>query len=220
MRSITSNGMSKTKKNIAIIDYGVGNLHSLIKAFKHFGQNAFITEEANDIKSADAIVLPGVGAFKSGMEGLMIRSLVNAIKDFSKTGKPILGICLGAQLLMSEGYEFGKFKGLDIIPGKVVIFEKIQEKIPHIGWNEIMPPLKKSWKGSILQSTKDRSNVYFVHSYIFKPSKQKNIFAYTQYGNTRFCSAIKMDNVYGCQFHPEKSGDVGLKIIENFIKLA
>lgn len=211
--------MNKAKKNIAIIDYGVGNLHSLIKAFNNFGQNAFITEEADDIKSANAIVLPGVGAFKSGMEGLIIRDLVNTVKDFSKTGKPILGICLGAQLLMSKGYEFGTFDGLDIIRGEVEIFKKIKDKIPHIGWNEAFSPKEVSWSKTILRSIKQYSDLYFVHSYLLKPKNKKNILSLTKYGGLEFCSAIYKDNVYGCQFHPEKSGEVGLKIIKNFINL-
>lgn len=212
----------KAKKNIAVVDYGAGNLHSLVKAFSHFGHNTFITEEINDIESADALVLPGTGAFQSGMEGLGIRGLIKTIKDFAKTEKPMLGICLGAQLLMSEGYEFGRFKGLDIIPGQVKKFPDNLDsdvKIPHIGWNEIIPPKKGLWGETILSSLNERTNVYFIHSYIFKPAKEENILAYAEYGNLKFCSAIRKDNIYGCQFHPEKSGKMGLKIIENFINL-
>lgn len=211
-------------KNIAIIDYGVGNLHSLLKAFNQFGQNSFITEESNDIESADAIVLPGVGAFQSGMDGLRIRNLINPIKKHANQKKPILGICLGAQLLMSEGHEFGKFKGLDIIPGKAVIFKNITEKIPHIGWNEIYKVKSgkrkaEGWQKTILESVKENSDVYFVHSYIFQPKNKKDILSLTKYGNLEFCSGIYKDNIYGCQFHPEKSGETGLKIIKNFINL-
>lgn len=209
----------KIKKNIAIVDYGVGNLYSLIKAFSRFNQNIFITEEADKLKLADAVVLPGVGAFKSGMDGLEIRGLTNVIKDLAKTGRPILGICLGAQLLMSEGHEFGKFKGLNIIPGEVIALNKIEEKIPHIGWDEIYPTNRNGWNKTLLKSIKSNSDVYFVHSYILKPKDRKNVLALTEYGNLEFCSAIYKDNIYGCQFHPEKSGEIGLKIIENFIKL-
>lgn len=209
----------KAKKNIAIVDYGVGNLYSLAKAFNHFGHNAFITEETGDIDSADALVLPGTGAFQSGMEGLEIRGLVKPIKDFAKTGKPILGICLGAQLLMSEGYEFGKFKGLNIIPGKVVRFENLKEKVPHIGWNEIYFPDRRKRQNSIFKKIEGDSDVYFVHSYVLEPKNRNHILALTKYGGVEFCSAIQKDSVYGCQFHPEKSGEAGLQIIKNFIEL-
>jgi len=205
-------------KNIAVIDYGVGNLHSLLKAFAGFGVNVFVTEEINKIKTADAIVLPGVGSFKSGMEGLKIRGLVETVKNFAKTGKPILGICLGAQLMLGKGYEFGELNGLGIIPGKVVKFPKLEEKIPHIGWNEIYCE-KSKWENTILDSVEEKTDVYFVHSYILEPDKKENILSLAKYGGYEFCSAIRKDNTYGCQFHPEKSGRVGLKIIENFIKL-
>jgi len=203
---------------ISVVDYGVGNLHSLVKIFEKFGQSVVITEESNEILNSDALVLPGVGAFRAGMEGLKIRGLIPAIRKFADSGKPILGICLGAQLLLSEGYEFGKFKGLNIIPGKVVKFLKIKDKIPHIGWNEIYEN-KSKWKNTVLESVPENSDVYFVHSYILKPDKKDNILALAKYGGHEFCAAIKHNNIYGCQFHPEKSGKVGLKIIKNFIDL-
>jgi imidazole glycerol-phosphate synthase subunit HisH len=207
----------KKQKTIAIVDYGVGNLYSIHKALENLGCNAFITEESETISAANAIVLPGVGSFRSGMDGLKLRSLIYAIKDFAKTGKPILGICLGAQLLLSRGFEFGSFKGLDIIPGEVIGFPKLDGKIPHIGWNEIFST--KSWSNSIFSSIKQRSDVYFVHSYILRPDKKSHILTSTTYCGYNFCSAIRKDNIYGCQFHPEKSGQVGLKIIKNFINL-
>lgn len=205
------------RKKIAIIDYGVGNLYSLLKAFKHFGADAFITESAEDILSSDAVVLPGVGAFKSGMEGLKIRGLIKTVRDYAKTEKPMLGICLGAQLILSKGYEFGESGGLNIIKGKVVKFPKLKEKVPHIGWNEIYG--NKKWDKTILENIKKNSDVYFVHSYILKPDKKEDILSLAKYGDYEFCSAIKRGNIYGCQFHPEKSGKLGLKIIENFINL-
>ena len=220
---------NKKQKNIAIIDYGVGNLHSLCKAFEHLGANVFITEDADKILSADAVVLPGVGAFKSGMEGLEVRGLIKTVKNFADTGKPMLGICLGAQLMLSRGYEFGEFTGLGIIPGKVIHFPKLSKaRVPHIGWNEIYCERAKGkeqrakvsrWENTILDSIKEHSDVYFVHSYVLQPDKKEDILSMTEYGNHKFCSTVKKDRVYGCQFHPEKSGEVGLKIIENFIKI-
>lgn len=214
--------MSKKYKKIAIIDYGVGNLYSLVKVFKHLGANASITENSDEILSSDAVVLPGVGAFKSGMEGLKIRGLIKTVRDYAKTGKPMLGICLGAQLMLGKGYEFGESAGLNIIKGKVVKFPKLREKVPHIGWNEIFKTRSEkpeSWEETILDSVKENSDVYFVHSYILKPDRKEDILSLAKYGNYEFCSAIRKDNIYGCQFHPEKSGKVGLKIIENFINL-
>ena len=206
---------------IAIVDYGVGNLFSVKKAFKYFLKNddLIATEEPTDILSADALVLPGVGSFESGVEGLKIRGLVEPIKKSAEQGKSILGICLGAQLLMSHGYEFGVFQGLDIIKGKVVKFPQSAKKtkIPHIGWNKIYLPKAGNWQGTILENTSENSDFYFVHSYILCPENPENILSLTTYGDYEFCSAIVKDKIYGTQFHPEKSAQSGLKIIETFI---
>ena len=163
------------------------------------------------------------------MEGLKVRSLIKPVKEFALTGKPILGICLGAQLLLDKGYEFGVFNGLGVIHGKVVKLPKLKkERIPHIGWNEIYGYKLKvesgklkvgGWEKTILDSVKENSDVYFVHSYVLRPSNKNDILALASYDDYEFCSAIKRGNVYGCQFHPEKSGKIGLKIIKNFLDL-
>lgn len=209
------------KLKIVIVDYGVGNLYSLIGAFKFLGVEAIVTEDAMILEDADGIVIPGVGSFEAGMRGLELRGLVEAIKNFAKSNKPILGICLGAQLLLTKGYEFGAFKGLDIIQGKVVKLPELEnnEKIPQIGWNTIFSNENNSWDATILNLFNKNDQVYFVHSYIMEPEDKENVLALSTYGGHVFCSVVKKGNIYGCQFHPEKSGRVGLKIIENFINL-
>ncbi len=212
----------KISPTIGIVDYGVGNLHSAVKAFKQFSDKVIVTEDADDIRAADALVLPGVGAFPTGMQGLKIRGLVEPIRAFSKTGKPMLGICLGAQIMLSKGYEFGMHEGLNLVEGEVVDFSALATgtKIPQIGWNSLAEPAQEVWQNTILDSVaSNRDSVYFVHSFIFQPRQPDEALATTEYGGREFCSVFKKNNIYGCQFHPEKSGAVGLKIIENFIHL-
>lgn len=211
--------MNKNPK-IAIIDYGLSNLYSISKALKRFTDNSFITDELSGLESADGIILPGVGAFEEGMKGLRVRGLVEGIKKSAALDKPILGICLGAQLMLSRGYEFGVFDGLDLIKGEVVKFpEAIKEKIPHVGWNKIYPREEGALDKSIFDFPEKNVNMYFVHSYILKPERKENIFALSNYGDFEFCSVIREKNIYGCQFHPEKSGKAGLRIIKNFVNI-
>src|SRR3989338_716319 len=155
--------MRKNPK-ISIVDYGVGNLGSLINTFKYCGCAIRLTTRSKTIAESDAIILPGDGSFKSGMQGLKARRLVGAVKEFSESKKPILGICLGAQIMMTSGYEFGKSNGLDLISGKVVKFPKLAQavKIPHIGWGAIFNG--EDWNRTILDSVKNGSEGYFVHS--------------------------------------------------------
>lgn len=210
----------KTKPKITIVDYGVGNLKSLARAFEYCGADVKISEESAVITNSDAIVLPGDGAFAAGMQGLKVRGLTDVVKDFAESQKPILGICLGAQLLLSVGYEFGMRKGLDLISGQVVKFPKnLGEKIPQIGWNALLSTGNKPWKDTILVKVKSGSSVYFIHSYIMVPKKTNSQIALSKYGNCEFASVIGQGNIWGCQFHPEKSGDVGLTIINNFISI-
>ncbi len=211
----------KHQPKIGIIDYGVGNLHSVNKAFRQFTGNIVLIEDASDIKSCNAIVLPGVGSFQSGMEGLKIRGMAEEVIAFSKTGKPMLGICLGAQLMLSRGFEFGETVGLNLIAGDVRIFPNCREnfKIPHIGWNGIYCPGEDSWLNTILNGSGNKEYFYFVHSFVLMPENKENILALCNYDGYEFCAAVKKGNIYGCQFHPEKSGPTGLKIIKEFINL-
>jgi imidazole glycerol phosphate synthase, glutamine amidotransferase subunit len=197
---------------IAIIDYGMGNLRSVYKAFEAVGHQAVVTRDSHAIAEASHVVLPGVGAFGDCMANLERYDLVGPLHAAVQSGKPFLGICLGLQLLFTESEEFGTHKGLGIIPGRVKRFVLNQElKVPHMGWNDIqivrpVPLFKEVATGS---------HCYFVHSYYVEPLDADVIAAVTQYGNP-FVSAVWKDNVVACQFHPEKSQAVGLQIMKNF----
>lgn len=208
--------------HIVIIDYGIGNTHSVVRAFAHWGASVSISDNSDVVRHADAIVMPGVGSFLSGMRGLEERDLIDVVSDFAGQGRPVLGICLGAQILLSKGYEFGEHNGLGIIKGSVSHFPDLEnkEKVPHVGWNALRRPPGVSWDDTILRSTREGDKLYFVHSYILQPNKQENVLALTTYGGYEFCSAVRGGNVYGVQFHPEKSGEVGLNIIREFINLS
>ena len=201
---------------ICVIDYGVGNLHSALKAVQLYSKNASMSTDPEEVHNANGLILPGVGSFKAGMRGLRDRKLIEIVIEASENNTPILGICLGAQLLMSKGYEFGEHEGLGIIPGSVQHFPQLTERIPHIGWNEIIPACE--WGNTILSGT-DALEMYFVHSYVLEPIEKDHILAKTEYGGHSFVSAIVKNNSFGCQFHPEKSGKAGLRIIENFVRL-
>ncbi len=200
---------------IAIIDYGAGNLHSVKNALDSLGAESKITKDANDILSADKVILPGVGAFGDAMASLEASGLVDAIKTVIARKTPFLGICLGMQLLFNESEETPGVDGLGIFGGKIVkIPNKEGLKIPHMGWNSLEFP-----KESRVFSNLDTDPyVYFVHSYYLEPDDFNIVSAYTTYGK-KLSVAVEEDNVFLMQFHPEKSGDVGLKILRNFINL-
>lgn len=210
-----------TAKKITVVDEGVANLYSVRRAIESMGGVAEITNDPDVVRSAEKLLLPGVGAFKEAMDELKKRKLDVAIKAFAKTGKPLLGICLGMQLLFSESYEFGTHHGLDLIQGKVVRFQDTKEgvrfKIPQIGWNQIT--LKSSKSVPLLKDIPQKSFFYFVHSYICIPEDAKTIVAESTYGLDRYCAVVHHNNIWGCQFHPEKSGPVGLQIYKNFLSL-
>ena len=204
---------------IRIIDYGVGNLHSALKAFKRFCDNVLLTDDPEELKKADKLVLPGVGSFEAGMQGLHVRGLIPVVQDFATSGKPMLGICLGAQLMLSKGFEFGEFEGLNIIGGDVIPFPQLKgEKVPHMGWNALHPAAE--WKGTPLDGLSEGAEAYFVHSFIFKPKDQTDILATTTYGGCTFPSVLQKGAITGCQFHPEKSASTGMHIIEKFVRRA
>lgn len=196
---------------IAIIDYGMGNLRSVQAGFENVGHKVFITDKPNEVLNADGVVLPGVGAFGDAIKRLNETGLGDAFCESVKQGKPCIGICLGLQLLFSESEEGGLFKGLDIIRGRVIRFTN-KLKVPHIGWNQINI---KKFDLELFGNVPNGSYVYFVHSYFVVPEDNSVVAATTNYG-IDFTSVIAKDNLYGTQFHPEKSQNLGLQILRNF----
>ncbi|MCX5704080.1 MAG: imidazole glycerol phosphate synthase subunit HisH [Candidatus Omnitrophica bacterium] len=201
---------------IAIIDYGMGNIHSVNKALQLYGAKTIVTNKPREIKSCDKVVLPGVGAFDDAMLELEKQDLKTSISGHIKNKKPFLGICLGMQLLFEKSKEAKKAKGLGILKGSVERFaDKKSLKVPHIGWNQLK---KVTRECQLLKDIPDGSYVYFCHSYYPQPKDANIIAAYADYG-IDFPAVVWQDNLYGVQFHPEKSQATGLKIIENFVKL-
>lgn len=205
---------------IAIIDYGMGNLRSVQKGFEKVGSEAVITADPQVVLEADRVVLPGVGAFADCMANLEQAGFVEPILKVIAQGKPFLGICLGLQLLFSESEEFGLHQGLNVIPGRVLRFPEAmvaggeELKVPHMGWNQVN--FRK--RSPSFEGIEEGANVYFVHSYYVKPDNDSVIATETDYG-IRFCSAIQKDNIVATQFHPEKSQDIGLRILKNFAEM-
>jgi imidazole glycerol-phosphate synthase subunit HisH len=207
------------KSKVAIIDYGRGNVQSIINAVSLFDVEAILTSDKNEILEADAVILPGVGAFGPAMEELKKRDLVSTIHDYVKMDKFFLGVCLGMQLLFDKSCEFGENEGLGIIPGEIVAFpEDLKAKRPHISWNAINRA-EQGWDGTLFRNTVPEDRFYFVHSYICMPKEEGSVLATSSYGGINFCSSVKRGNVYGCQFHPEKSSKSGLEVLHNFLDL-
>jgi len=202
---------------ITVIDYGMGNLSSVANAMRLYTEDVSISSRPEDIKTADKVVLPGVGAFRDAYGEIEKRGLRGPVLDFIKSGKPFLGICLGMQLLLSKSYEGGESEGLGIIKGEVVGFKKDAGlKVPHMGWNEIAQSSGTSCP--LLKGVKDGAYMYFVHSYYAAPKEKSVVVTTTDYG-VKFCSFLWKENIYAMQFHPEKSQKDGLKIVENFVKI-
>jgi glutamine amidotransferase len=208
-------------KKVVIVDYGLGNLFSIQQACIHLGYMPILSSDPEQILKCDSLILPGVGSFEIAIRQLGQFNLIEPIRLFAKSGKPIMGVCLGMQLLFDISYEFGDHKGLGLISGEVLKFPKTVNgnviRIPHIGWNKIYKN-QLNWEQSPLGSLINESLMYFVHSYYVKPSNSSNILTTTNYSNFEFCSSVVKDNIFGFQFHPEKSGLDGLMIYNNFLK--
>lgn len=198
---------------ITIIDYGMGNLKSVYNALKKVNFDCQISSEVIDIEMADKLILPGVGAFKDAMDNLQNLDLILPIRKKVNDGCPLLGICLGMQMLFDEGYECELRKGLGFIEGKIKLMNSKENlKIPHIGWNR----LEFNRENKILNNINKESFVYYVHSFMATEMIDENLIAYSKYGDINIPGIVNKGNVYGMQFHPEKSGEVGLKILKNF----
>ena len=210
-------------KKITIIDYGCGNILNLARAIKLLGYETDITHDKNKIINSSYVILPGVGAFGNAMKQIEKYNLRNTILKYAKSNKPLLGICLGMQILLTVSYEFGVHKGLGLIEGKVIKIsnEKNKEiKIPHIGWNEIYPNNnKKEWKNKILSNSLIGKNFYFVHSFICKTKDHDSTIAVCDYSDISIPAVVATGNIFGCQFHPEKSADNGLAVLKNFCEI-
>jgi glutamine amidotransferase len=212
--------------DVTVIDYGLGNLFSVQRGLEHCGASVVISSDHATILSSPRVVLPGVGAFGNAMERLHRLGLVQVIRRLAKLGTPLLGICLGMQLLLDQSEEFGLTDGLSLIPGRVVpvppmAFSGEAQKVPHIGWSALcQSDTSRNWSGTILQEIAPGDSVYFVHSFMAEPIDPVHRIADCVYGGHKVAAVVGSGNVVGCQFHPEKSGAVGLKILGAFCKLS
>ncbi len=197
---------------ISIVDYKVGNIRSVKFAMQRIGADAMLTSDVSQLHASQGIILPGVGAFSLAMEELRKRKLVQPITDMVRAGKPLLGICVGHQLLFSESEEYGRHEGLNLIPGKVRRFEP-GIKIPHMGWNQVI--LKKN--SILFDDIKEREFFYFAHSFSTEPTDESVVLGETEYGK-RFTSCVQAENIFGLQFHPEKSSNQGESLLKNFCR--
>jgi glutamine amidotransferase len=213
----------KKNINVVIVDSEAGNLFSVQHACKIVGLNPVITNKPEDIRKADALILPGVGAFGDAIENLRKLDLVQELREFAASGRPFMGVCLGMQMLFSKSEEFGNHEGLNLIDGNVIKFPSVNDngskiKVPQIGWNRIFYPseVENTWDGTPLEQIINGEFMYFVHSYYACPLNSENVLAVTEYEGLKYCSAVIKGNIFATQFHPEKSAIEGIKIYRNW----
>lgn len=210
--------------NTTVIDLGMGNLMSIIRGLEYFGAKVTVTSDSNIIENSSHVVLPGDGAFKYVMEQVIKKRLLDTLTNFNKSKSNLLGICIGMQILFDESCEFEKTKGLGLISGKIIPIpnKSINGKkitIPHMGWNNLLTTEHfKNWNKTFLENNRVNDEVYFIHSYMAVPSDDSNRVADCVYGGHRIAAVVTKDNITGCQFHPEKSGKIGLKILKKFLE--
>ena len=210
-------GQQKMMDNnrVAIIDYGLCNLFSVVNACRYVGLEPVISSDHNEIMSCGGAILPGVGAFGEAMVRIRHKNLDKTIYEFVKSKKPFMGVCLGLQLLFDRSEEFGEFEGLGIIPGQVKKIPSKYGKVPYIGWNTIEIS-KSNLSREIINAVDQNEFMYFIHSYYVVPKNHQDILTSTHYGDLRYCSSISRDNIWAFQFHPEKSGEAGMRIYQQF----
>lgn len=211
-----------SRSTVTVIDYGIGNLYSVRRALESCDAVVKFASDAEGVRDADYLVLPGVGAFSNGMQGLHERGLVEPLRQYAADGRPMLGICLGMQMLATISEEFGNSSGLELIPGRVVAIPAMavdgtQHKIPHIGWAGLEPAPDADWGNTPLADTAPGTAVYLLHSFHVVPDDPAQRLADCRYGGHRVTAAIRSGRVFGCQFHPEKSGEAGLRILSRFL---
>ncbi|MBS0366247.1 MAG: imidazole glycerol phosphate synthase subunit HisH [Proteobacteria bacterium] len=209
-------------RQVAVVDYGIGNVFSVCRALERCGAKVILTGDVSQIEAASRLVLPGVGAFADGMLGLRERGLVEPIRRFARSGRPLLGICLGMQMLATVSEEFGRHEGLNLIPGRVVAvpdraLEGHLQKIPHVGWSALVAAPGAIWSESLLRDTPEGTAVYLVHSFSVVPDDHRHGLADCLYGGHRIAAAMRSGRIVGCQFHPEKSGEAGLRMLAQFL---
>ncbi len=224
--------MDLRELSIAVVDCALGNLQSIRNAFEHVGVDVLVTSDPGRIEAAHAVVLPGVGAFGDAMQVLREHDLVDVLRGVAAAGKPLIGICLGMQLLLCESEEFGRHEGLGIVPGRVrrfppphrsadALFDAGQ-KVPQVGWNCIAPPTSSTadihWKDGPLSGIEPGAHMYFMHSYFAEPEDRGVVLCSTRYAGLEYCSALRTGNVVAFQFHPERSGEQGLVIYRNLLR--
>jgi imidazole glycerol-phosphate synthase subunit HisH len=210
---------------VSVVDYDIGNLYSVQRALECVGATVSFVSDGAALSAAERVVLPGVGAFADCMKGLRERGLTDAVRAYAQSGRPLLGICVGMQMLADASEEFGEHTGLGLIAGRVRAVPSHdtsghRHNIPHIGWSALARPAGRDWHDTLLQDTAEGTSVYLVHSFTFEPAHEEDRLADCRYGGHRLCAAIGRGRVFGTQFHPEKSGPAGLAMLAAFVRAA
>lgn len=215
-----------SQSSVTIVDYGMCNLLNVVRAFEHCGANVAVTEDSHAISKAERLVVPGVGAFSDSMKEINGRGFAAPLREFAHSGRPMFGICVGMQMLFDASEEFGEHAGLGILPGRVKAvpstrLDDVPQRVPHIGWNHLVPPAEgRNWQETLLAPySGSKPAVYFVHSYVAEPNISTDRLADCIYGGHRICAAVQRGNLMASQFHPERSGVVGLAIIDQFLRI-